>query len=245
MFFALGLAILAVSAVASASVAPVTQPKMRVHEQRAHPPAGFVSVGKAAPDAPLTLRLGLKQRDSAGLIRALYRVSDPASEDYGKHLSQAEVAAFTGPTSETVAAVTSWLSDNGISATPASLAGDWIEFTLSAAAADTLFDAEFTVFEHAAKGGSRGIRTLKYSLPAALQPHIDVLLPGISFWNPDRAPRAPVFTEVKEVDDLTKRQGGSCAIVTPVSPGVVRYPDYARTAVCQQSCCVWFSGSVC
>ncbi|EJD44918.1 hypothetical protein AURDEDRAFT_64960 [Auricularia subglabra TFB-10046 SS5] len=215
MVLSFPLALPALFSVVNAAVVQM-KPAMRVHEYRASAPDGFVAVSKAPADAPLTLRLGLKQRDSAGLAKALYRVSDPSSPDYGKHLSQEEVAAFLGPTPETLAAVNTWLAANGIVAVPFSPAGDWLEFNISAAAAGSLFDTEFTVFEHAAEGGSRGIRTLQYSLPDTIQPHIDLFLPGISFWNPTHERKAPMFTEVKALDDPEKRQDPSgIQFITP------------------------------
>ncbi|EJD45531.1 family S53 protease [Auricularia subglabra TFB-10046 SS5] len=161
---------------------------MRVHEHRAQAPRGFVASGRASANAPLKLRLGLLQRDVPGLIDALYRVSDPASPDYGKHLSKEQVNAFLAPEPETLSAVTAWLTSNGVQARPVSPAGEWLEFTVPVSKANALFSADFTLFRHSASGTS-GVRALQYSVPENLASAIRVLSPGISFWSPNGPPK--------------------------------------------------------
>lgn len=188
------------------------KPPMRVHERRARVPAGFAALNKADGRTQLTMRLALKQRDSDGLVDALYRVSDPASADYGNHLSVEEVNAFMAPTTDTLSAVNAWLSDNGIKAKPVSPAGDWVEFTLPVSKANDVFDADFTVFQHQ-QSKSQGIRTLQYSVPESLQSSIQVLFPGVSFWSPSSSPK---FTPVGEKVALDRRQDDPCQLeITP------------------------------
>ena len=64
---------------------------LQYHEARSSMPSGFTSLGPASPDQTLKLRFALSQTDPEGLISALYDVSDPASPNYGKHLSKVEV----------------------------------------------------------------------------------------------------------------------------------------------------------
>lgn len=198
------------------AAAAATDRRMRVHEQRAHAPPGFTAVRKADGHTPLTLRLALKQLDTPGLIDTLYRVSDPSSADYGKHLSKKEAEAFMAPSPDTLTAVNAWLADHGVHSKRASPAGDWIQFTVPVSKANQLFDADFTVFQHT-KTQSQRIRTLQYSLPDALSSKINVLFPGISFWNPSMAPR---FTRIGNRNDargLVGRQvPASCSdTITP------------------------------
>ena len=54
-------------------------------------PRGFSYVGKASAEKTLNLRIALVQNNTTGLEAALYDVSDPKSENYGHHLSKAEV----------------------------------------------------------------------------------------------------------------------------------------------------------
>lgn len=64
---------------------------LQYHEARSSTPSGFMALGPASPEKTLTLRFALSQTDPEGLISALYDVSDPASPNYRKHLSKAEV----------------------------------------------------------------------------------------------------------------------------------------------------------
>ncbi|EJD45533.1 family S53 protease [Auricularia subglabra TFB-10046 SS5] len=198
-------------ALAARGAAPNTT--MRVHEHRAQPPRGFVAAGRAPANSPLKLRLGLLQRNVPGLIDALYRVSDPASPDYGKHLSKEEVNAFLAPTSETLSAVTDWLTSNGVQAHAVSPAGEWLEFTVPVSRANALFSADFTLFRHSASGSS-GVRALQYSVPANLASAIRVLSPGISFWSPNGPPK--VVGHFKANGTLERRQFPPCdRLITP------------------------------
>jgi tripeptidyl-peptidase-1 len=80
------------------------------------------------------------------------------------------------PTAESVKAVHSWLSSNGIRANTLPGHGDWFAFTATVKEAETLFGADFKVFKHS-DTGKQDIRTLSYSIPAELQGHLEVVHP--------------------------------------------------------------------
>ena len=73
---------------------PLGRRSMQLHESRPEAPDGFVATGAAPADKVLTLRLSLAQSDPDGLTDALMTVSDPASAQYGQHLSQDQVRLF-------------------------------------------------------------------------------------------------------------------------------------------------------
>lgn len=173
----------AVVTVTAVATPPPPRPDMRVHESLSSPPKGYIAVMKAEAHTPLTLHLALTPRNEDGLIDKLYRVSNPKSPEYGKYLSNDQVAEYMAPTPEASSAVNDWLSSNGVKSEAATPAGDWLKLTTTVAQANALFDADFTVFAHPGSD-ARILRTLQYSLPAALQPHIALLFPGISFGGP-------------------------------------------------------------
>ena len=72
-----------------------------------------------------------------------------------------------------------WLTANGLTATTISPAGDWIAVSMPVSQASSLFDAEFSVFTHQ-ETGQQSVRTLAYSIPAAL------LVTSTSFTPPSR-----------------------------------------------------------
>ncbi|KAJ7491014.1 subtilisin-like protein [Mycena latifolia] len=165
-----------------------------VHERRDAAPSGFVHSGAAPAAETLNLRINLVQNDLAGLESALNAAAVPTSPSYGQWLSKEAVEAFARPSDETTAAVTQWLSENGIDFTPVSAAGDWISISVPAAKANELIKADFSVFTHTASG-QESIRTLEYSIPASLQDHIKLVTPTTSFNAPRRA--GPVLVQSK------------------------------------------------
>jgi tripeptidyl-peptidase I len=90
------------------------------------------------------------------------------------HLLQVE--AYVKPTQASVDAVNTFLQSNGINATTLSPAGDWLGFSVPVSKANDIFDANFSVYKHAATG-EESIRTLSYSIPSSLQGHLDVVHP--------------------------------------------------------------------
>ncbi len=76
-----------------ALAAPSLQVQERRHVVRSvsEVPHGFSYLQKASKEHTLTLRIALVQNNATGLEKALYDVSYPASENYGHHLTKAEV----------------------------------------------------------------------------------------------------------------------------------------------------------
>ena len=88
--------------------------------------------------------------------------------------------AFVAPSSESVSLVQQWLAANDITAKTISPAGDWLQFSIPVSQANTLLQAEFTIFNHA-ETGTQLTRTLSYSIPVELQGHVDLIHPTITY----------------------------------------------------------------
>ncbi|KAI0733779.1 family S53 protease [Fomitopsis betulina] len=180
-----------------------------VHERRDAAPTGFTLSGAANTDQTLSLRIGLTQGNLTGLYDALYEVSDPTSAKYGQHLSKDEVAAFVAPTSDSVAAVTAWLEEHGLSATNASPAGDWLSVNVNVGQANSLLLADYSLFTHD-DTGSETIRTLEYSLPADVQAHVACIHPTTTF--PITIDHSPIL------ESWTRREDTGVVEAHPVDP---------------------------
>lgn len=72
-----------------------------------------------------------------------------------------------------------WLKENGLTAKPLSPAGDWLGIGVPVSKANSLFNTTFSVFRRE-DSGAETIRTLAYSLPEALQGHVDLVHPTVS-----------------------------------------------------------------
>ncbi|OJT05439.1 Tripeptidyl-peptidase sed3 [Trametes pubescens] len=172
---------------------------MLVHETRESIPSSFREIGPAPPDAVLKLRLALVQGNFPALEKALMDVSTPGSPLYGQHLSKEEVEALVAPKPETMAAVSTWLTENGIRAYKASPAGDWLRFAIPVSKANELLGTTFSVFNHTPSGRTV-MRTLAYSIPADLKGHVDLVHPTTTFIQPLQAPKL-TFIPRKEVQE--------------------------------------------
>ncbi|KZT10837.1 family S53 protease-like protein [Laetiporus sulphureus 93-53] len=206
---------------------------MRVLERRNSPPADFSYSGAAHSSTMMNLRIALAQSDVAGLEEALYDVSSPSSENYGKHLTKEEAASFAEPTSETLAAVTSWLESNGINATALTPASDWLAFSVSVEQANDLLDAQYNVYTHETTG-RHVIRTMSYSVPAAMEAHVDAVYPSTT-----TTALAPVFKAHKrgrdQLDVVVKKSLGMSSSSSIATSDVSASCAHEITPSCLQS----------
>lgn len=68
---------------------------------------------------------------------------------------------------------------NGLQAAALSSAGDWLSVQMPVSTANSLLDADFSVFTHPATG-KQTIRTLSYSIPSDLAGHLSLVHPTVS-----------------------------------------------------------------
>ncbi|KAK7682815.1 hypothetical protein QCA50_014199 [Cerrena zonata] len=154
---------------------------MAIHEKRTNIPRHYARAGDADLDAVMKFRIGLKSRDVTGLEKALYDVSVPGSPNYGQHLTANEVRNYMSASSESISAVTEWLSEHEITdIDTSSTAGNWLSFSAPVSKANELFDTTFHSFVHK-RTNEVTIRTLEYSISRDLAHHIEVVHPTVSF----------------------------------------------------------------
>jgi tripeptidyl-peptidase-1 len=93
-----------------------------------------------------------------------------------------QVDAHVRPSSTTSALVAEWLAQHGVlDARNISAAGDWISFPITISAANRMLAANFSAYTHS-PSGKRYVRTLAYSIPAALRnAHIRLIHPTTSY----------------------------------------------------------------
>ncbi|KAJ6481491.1 family S53 protease [Mycena vitilis] len=157
-----------------AAAKPMDRRTMAVHESRAAPPSGFVDSGILPADELIVLRIAMKHANIAGLETMLYKVSDPASGEYGQYLTAEEVAAFVKPTDNTRAVVSEWLMENNIASKPVTPAGDMLEITVPVSQANNLLATRFSVFKHVGTG-TTSIRTLHFTSPMGSIPQFKAI----------------------------------------------------------------------
>ncbi|KAJ7252395.1 peptidase S8/S53 domain-containing protein [Mycena haematopus] len=139
-----------------------------------------------SPNRGLNLRFGLNtQQGFSHLESLLQNNSDPSHPNYGKHLSKEEVHALSKPSSDTLELVEAWLATHNASSLEWSASKDSVTAVVSVSSAEEMLSTRFGVFEHL-KSGKHVIRTLSYSLPQDLLPHIDFVHPTTAFFDPLR-----------------------------------------------------------
>ncbi|CCL99219.1 uncharacterized protein FIBRA_01234 [Fibroporia radiculosa] len=175
---------------------------LQQHEVLGDAPAGYVLTRPALPESVLTLRLALTQSNISGLIDELYDVEE-----------------FVSPLSESITAVQTWLGENNLTSSVLSPAGDWVEIQVPVEEANTLLDANFSIFTHT-DSGIQTTRTLGYSIPTDLLDHLDLIHPTVTFPHPyENGPKMGRST----MDWLLNTTSTPCANSSSIDPACLQY----------------------
>ncbi|KAJ7921462.1 tripeptidyl peptidase A [Mycena leptocephala] len=150
-------------------------------------PSGWAQLQDAplTPSRGLSLRFGLVQHGFSQLESLLLNISDPDHPSYGNHLSKEQVHALSKPSNDTLGLVEGWLATHNASYVKWSSSQDSVTAVVPISSAERMLSTRFGVFEHV-KSGKRVVRTLSYSLPEDLVPHIDYVHPTTAFFDPLR-----------------------------------------------------------
>lgn len=158
---------------------------------------------------PLRLQVALTQGDVAGFENALMEMSTPEHPNYGKHFrTHDEMKRMLQPSVSSVEAVRGWLEDAG--ATDIEQDADWMTFYTTVETANNLLGANFQYYANRVKHVER-LRTLEYSIPDYLVPHINLVTPTTRFGQL-HVNRQTLRSKTKE-DDETFRKAVSPASV--------------------------------
>ncbi|KAJ6491657.1 peptidase S8/S53 domain-containing protein [Mycena vitilis] len=150
-------------------------------------PSGWAEVQNARlpPTHGLNMRFGLAPQGSHLLESSLRNTSDPLHPNYGDHLSKAQVHALSKPATDTIRMVEAWLEAHNANAMRWSSSRDSVSAVILVSFAERMLSTRFGVFQHI-KSGKRVVRTLRYSLPETLLPHIAFVHPTTAFFDPMR-----------------------------------------------------------
>ncbi|KAJ5754101.1 peptidase S8/S53 domain-containing protein [Penicillium nucicola] len=155
----------------------------------------------------LPMRIGLVQRNLAVGADLLRKISDPTSEDYGKHLSAEEVIDLFAPTEATIAHIKEWLMSSGIRDEIISLSANkqWIQFDAHAGEVEDLLLTNFFEYEQLASG-SRTVAVEQYHVPSHLSEHIDYITPGVKL-RAGRSNVKSIRTRQAQDANIVKKRG--------------------------------------
>jgi tripeptidyl-peptidase I len=112
---------------------------------------------------------------------------------YGAHLSKEQVAELVAAHPDTIELVGAWLEHHGVPTSSASFThgGGWLTLSrVPVAQADALISASYRLYRHT-ETNETILRTIGYSLPAALHEHVQTVVPTSHFGSPKPYRRTP------------------------------------------------------
>lgn len=151
-----------------------------VHEE-------WVQVGRVN-SGEIELVLAVRQTNTAWLEEKLWAVSYPDSSDYANYMNFDEIAEVVHGRSESVEAVLATLASVGVER-------DTVDFTIGRdfavvvaplKAVESLFSAEFYLYEHAQDSNRKIVKSLSHKIPPSLEDHLDFVSGISNFPRPNR-----------------------------------------------------------
>ena len=170
--------------IAALAAAPLSSalpsPGYAVHEKRDLTNTNWVKRSRVERDVVLPVRIGLAQSNLDKGHEFLMDVSNPKSENYGKHWTSAEINAKFAPSKESVDTTVDWLAASGISRSRVYHSDNkgWLAFDATPDEVEDLLNTEFYNFEHAEQDTST-VGCDSYMVPRHVQRHVDYITPGI------------------------------------------------------------------
>ncbi|KAH9059179.1 subtilisin-like protein [Lactarius vividus] len=148
-------------------------------------PDNWVDLGHPSAGTTIDLHLSLKSHDENALIDALYEVSDPDHPRYRAYLSKEQVADLVAPHPDTLELINSWLDHLGVHPSSVSRTlGSWLTLTgVPVSRANDILGASYQLYNHL-ETNHTVLRTISYSIPAALHEHIHTIVPTTYFGSP-------------------------------------------------------------
>ena len=122
------------------------------HDVEAWRVEGWEKLERLRSSEEIFLTFALKQSNLESLERIFWEVSDPKSEEYGKHLSLSNLTQLIAPSEATISAVQRWLRSYGVHSSDCSsiLTKDFMTCRMSCQSAEAmLVGAKFYRFKHA------------------------------------------------------------------------------------------------
>jgi tripeptidyl-peptidase-1 len=176
------LHIVTLAALAIAGLASALPTDMVIKESVTAPPQ-WIRRGPAPDTHTVNLQIALKQRAINALEEDLADISDPASANYGKWMTQDQVNSYLQPEVRSVEVIRRWLASNEVTEqiSKRSASGDWMNAQVTVAKArELLGGADFAVWEHRTTG-EQLIRAIEYRVPKSVSDHIDLIGPTTYF----------------------------------------------------------------
>jgi tripeptidyl-peptidase-1 len=153
-------------------------------EQLQHVPNGWSKGSEPQPWMTIQFRIELRGPGSTSLERLAIDLASPGHPNYGRHMKREEVEDLLRPSSVISDQVLSWLYLEGVSNDTFETYGNWISFRANILQAQQILKTRFFYYHHK-DSQTTVIRTLEYSLPHGIHPHIHLIQPTTRFGQPN------------------------------------------------------------
>ncbi|KAL6230017.1 hypothetical protein BDW75DRAFT_245227 [Aspergillus navahoensis] len=205
-----------------------------LHERRDALPEYWTEDAHLAGQEILPVRIGLTQSNLDHGHDLLMQISDPASPQYGKHLSAKEVHDLFAPAEESVDQVRAWLESEGISGTRVSRSVNkqWLQFDATAQELERLLRTKYYLYSHRKTRRSH-IACREYHVPQSVQKHIDYITPGVKTLEVARpSPKKRSLNRRGVTDASSPVIYGTNLTLTQVANNALGFCDQVVTPAC-------------
>lgn len=148
----------------------------QIVEQLETVPPGWSRGSRPSPIKLLTFRLSVNHEQTGMLEQKVIDLSTPGHNQYGKHLGREEIQELLRPGPVVSNKILSWLISENVSASSIKTNGNWISFQTTIGQAERMLETEFFYYHHH-ESQTTAIRTLGYSVPREIHPHIQLIQP--------------------------------------------------------------------
>ena len=146
----------------------------------------------------------IRQRNMLELTTILNDVSDPASVNYGHHMTKEEVAALTS-NYEARDAVISHLTASSASFVKETLHGEYVTASAPISVWESMFNTQFFMFHQSEDSRTirKVVRAESYSIPIGLRHHVDGVLNTIQIPPHSRGNFKKFIGVIGDTEDIT------------------------------------------
>lgn len=149
-------------------------------EQLDNIPYGWTRGEKPDPKELIKFHLAINQNNVAHFEKKVIDLSTPGHPNYGRHMKRDEVKELLRPSSGISNQVVAWLKSGKVLTENIKSDGNWISFTVPVSQAEQMLRTEFFHFHNLIQNATV-IRTLGYSVPKEIHPHIQLIQPTTRF----------------------------------------------------------------
>lgn len=152
-------------------------------EQLHSVPPGWTQQEAPPPDTLIQFRLAVRQENGWLFEQAVLDLSTPGHPNYGQYMKRDQVQQFLKPLPHVSESILLWLQQGGVPKTAITDHGDWVNFKISVAQAESLLRTKFYYFSNLVRN-VRIIRTLEYCVPPEISPYVHMIQPTTRFGQP-------------------------------------------------------------